>query len=162
MDRRVLVAAAPVGHAPLHQPLEVAITRRRLILAGSATAAALALGDLASLAAHVGAARAPGGLRRSDYQPYVGRSFRLSVAGAGTLSIPLVSVEDLSGPRGLAGSEHAFILIFHAPAGSPRLGQALMTVRHPRGWSRRLLVSPASPGHDGLDYAAVINRAKPN
>ncbi|MFZ0041988.1 MAG: hypothetical protein WAK93_11825 [Solirubrobacteraceae bacterium] len=155
---RAVSVATPAGS----QALDLPISRRALILAGG--------GALSGLMALRGAGfleravSAPGhlGLRRSDYAPYVGRGFRLSAGAAGALTAPLVAVHDVSGARGLAGSEDAFILVFRAARGARDLGQAMMTVRHPRGWSRRLLVSPASPAHNGLDYAAVINRVRVN
>lgn len=153
MDSGVSLAAPP-GWRP--------VTRRGLLQAGGIAAAALTVGEGVRVVDRAVSTVVRPGLRRSDYQPYIGRRFRISAPGAATVSIPLVAVRDLGSPRSLAGSENAFILVFHAPAGLPRLKQAVMSVRHPRGWTRRLLMSPSSPDFDGLDYAAVINRARPN
>jgi hypothetical protein len=149
MDGGVSVVTAPTWRP---------VTRRGLLRCGGIAAAALTLGEGVRVVERAVTTVVQPGLRRSDYQPYIGRRFRISAPGAAALSIPLVAVRDVGSPRSLAGSENAFILVFHAPAGSPRLEQAVMSIRHPRGWTRRLLMSPSSPDRNGLDYAAVINR----
>lgn len=162
MDRPVSVAATSGGALIGAPGLEARLTRRRLLQGGGAAFAALAIGEGIGFARRaVGVPRGVG-LRRSDYGPYVGRLFRLTSLDGRSLSIPLAAVEDVHVPGQMAGSEDAFVLVFHAPPGSPALGQAVMTVRHPRGWSQRLLVSPAGTGRRGLDYATVINSARPN
>jgi len=157
VDRPVPLTA-PAQHGAT---FEVTITRRHLLLAGGAAISGLALLRGAGALERSLGARSPLGLRRSDYTHHVGSSFRLTGPGGASVIAPLVAVSNVSGPARLAGSEDAFILIFHASPRQPRLGQAVMDVHHPRGWSRRLLISPASPGHDGVDYATVINRAQP-
>jgi hypothetical protein len=149
MDRAVSVAGLGPG----------ALISRRLLLQGSGAAfAALLLGEGFNAVQAAATAPAAVGLRRSDYMPFIGRRFGLAAPG-GRLSVPLVAVEDMRAPRRLAGSQDAFTLVFHAPPGSVALGQAVMTVSHPRGFSQRLLVTPAGTGRRGQDYAVVINRA---
>jgi hypothetical protein len=168
MDRPVPLAApgggALAGIPALERDRSRLVTRRRLLETGGAAFAALTLGEGVRLVQGARTAAGLRGLRRSDYEPYIGHRFGLAVPGGGALSAPLVAVEDFPGQsmRYLAGSQDAFILIFHALPGSPRLGQAVMRVTHPRGWTQRLLLSPAGPGRRGLDYATVINRSHPN
>jgi hypothetical protein len=103
------------------------------------------------------------GLRRSDYTPHVGRRFKLVPENGPPVPARLVAVENFPGSWALplAGSEDAFILLFHAPAGAPRPAQATMTITGPGGSFGHLLLSPAGPGRAGLDYAAVVNRVIP-
>ena len=148
--------AAGIAGACVGRP---GLTRRRLLLTSGAAVAAVSLGEGAQLLGRLASPASPG-LRRSEWLPYIGHRFRLTAPDTGTLIAPLTAVAQTDSTR-LAASEDAFILIFHAPQGEHRLGQAVMEVQHPAGWSVRLLVAPAGPGHRGLDYAAVINRVTP-
>lgn len=134
------------------------ITRRRMLEGAGIVLAALTVRQGPSSGQAAIAGKPSAGLRRSDYRDFVGQSFRFTGPSA-RMSIPLAAIEDVAAPRSLAGSERAFILVFHAPHGSAGLGQSVMTVRHPRGFSQRLLVTPAGTGRRGQDYAVVINRA---
>lgn len=149
-------AATPAG------PLTV--TRRRVLLLGCAGVAALGARDAVALVARASSAVEARGLRRSDYAPHIGQRFRLVPPDGTAVSARLVRVDDFPGRvgRGLAGSEVAFILIFRAGLGEPRAGQAVMSVVHPGGGARDLLLSPAgSAARSSIDYAAVINRLTP-
>ena len=119
-------------------PVAARVTRRRVLQIGGVAFAAVAIGELPALA---GASTVT--LRRSTFTPLVGDAFTLD----GT-SVRLAAVDDYGAGRAhaAAGSQAAFVLIFHADAGVPRLQQRTMAVRHRRLGLVRLLVSPAGTG----------------
>ena len=133
------------------------ISRRTLLQAGGTLVGALALGGGA--AALSGAGSSPlAGLRRSDYLPWVGATFRLKAGGGPAIRTRLSAVEAVGGGHARA-SENVFAVVFRQPLSRPLRDQAVVEVHHPAGFTRSLLVTPIS--RDGLDLAAVINRSSP-
>jgi hypothetical protein len=118
------------------------LTRRSLLAGGGAAALAFALPAAATA---VRSTRSH--LRRSTYSGLVGQRFAVQGTSA---AIALTAVSDLTAHQ--RGSEDAFALRFHAPAGV-RLAD-VPTLRHARLGSFALFLTPGA----GQSYTAVVNR----
>lgn len=137
----------------LTQPM----SRRALLQAGGTLAGALALGAGGSLL--TAGTDSLAGLRRSDYLPYVGSTLHLQPPGHGPVPVRLEAVEDPTPSRPPGDREAEFLLVFRLAAWRAPLGQDVMDVQHPAGYTRSLLVTPI--GRRGLALGAIVNRTSP-
>ena len=127
------------------------LTRRALLGAGAAGAAALA-----GLRTAAPAAAAPGHLVRSSYAGLTGQRFT-----AGPVALRLLSVTDVAGAAAdarLAGSQDAFALAFSGPLGQP-LPAGIHTFRHPSLGAVQLFVSPVEAPRADRRYEVVVDRS---
>lgn len=125
-------------------------TRRNLLRSGVAVAALAPLAPLLPAESATGAAGGPRLYRRSRFTPLLGKRFRL-VSKTGRWRMTLLEVTDLS--TSAAGSQHAFGLTFHAPAGGPTQGSYLL-IRS--GFTDTPLFVVPADAERGT-YQAVIN-----
>jgi hypothetical protein len=137
------------------------ITRASLLKAGAAAAITLAgVGTADALTAR----GVPRHVRRSSWEPLVGRTVEARAGRMRAVRLRVVAVEDLaSGPvptAALSGSEDAFSVVLRGPS-SPLLGQAVVPIRHPTLGTTPLLLVPARAGKAGQDYVVTVNRARP-
>jgi hypothetical protein len=124
-------------------------TRRTLLKAGGAAAAALVLPAAAQGRPFRPRFRLHNHLRRSSYRGLVGEHFRIE--GAGRLK--LERVEDLNAVQ--AGSETSFALIFSSPSA---LTNEVPQLYHRWLGNFHLLVSPGAATAGGQTYTAVVNQ----
>jgi hypothetical protein len=131
------------------------LTRRRLVLAAGAGAAALYLDALPAAAR---AATAPAYLRRASYVQ--GTRFKTPTATGTTVTLTLTSVADLVRARtepALRGRDDAFTLMFSGPA-TPVLPAAVRRIRHPTlGWVS-LFAAPVGRASGSQAYEVVVDR----
>lgn len=134
------------------------LTRRGLIAAGSASAAAAFIsgrGGIA-LAADGGAdSEVASHLLRSSYAGLEGRPFRLA-AGASATTVTLDAVSDLAGTP--AGSDDAFALVFSGPAAEAATQGVKRVTNSQLGSFDMFLVPVDAPGAE-QSWEAVVNRS---
>ncbi len=154
--RTVTPAAAGLPHQ------WTVVTRRRLLALSGMAIGAVAVAELERAVPLGLRASGQSALTRSRFAPFVGRRVELGLGDGTSVAARLASIEDLPGPGtgASADPEQSFALLFRGPA-SPRLPQALVTIRAPRLGSPRLLLTPASIERGPQYYAAVINHAHP-
>lgn len=128
------------------------ISRRRLLQAGGATAALIAVPGLWRLQRSVFARGVPAHLRRETYDPLVGSSF---AAAESRQSLQLVAVDQLR------HSPDGFSLLFRARRGAAPLGPVVRGLRHPEIGSVDLVLLPVGRAVHGQSYQSIVNRDRP-
>ncbi len=136
------------------------VTRRRLLALSGAAIGVVTVAELERAVPRGLLNTGQPAFTRSRFAPFIGRRVELGLDDGTVVAARLESIEDLPGPGTAASAdpETSFALLFRGPD-SPRLPQALVTVRAPRLGSPRLLLAPASIERGPRYYAAVINQA---
>lgn len=126
---------------------------RRAVLRGGAVAAVasavpMSLPGLAAAAPRVA-------LKRSTFEPLVGRTFEMAGDGVVHRAI-LAEVNDVL-PASARGDENRFSLVFHA-ARNARVGEGIKQFRHRELGTVSLFAAPIDRGVKARRLEAVINR----
>jgi hypothetical protein len=131
---------------------------RRAVLRGAATGVALSVVPMGVSTVAGAAPRAlprPDPLKRSTFEPLIGRTFAMAEHGT-TRQAVLAEVNDLS-PSSKSGSEDQFALVFQTRRGGPAAG-GIKRFQHDEIGSVDLFAGPVDLGRKALRFEAVINR----
>jgi hypothetical protein len=132
---------------------DLRLTRRRLVQAGGAGAAALYLGGLAGTAR---AAGTPAYLQRAGYTALSSAAFT-----AGGTTLKLTEIADLARARhdaSFAGRDDAFALSFSGPRDAV-LESGIHELRHPDLGRFSVFIAPVENAADAQHYEVVVDRS---
>jgi hypothetical protein len=138
---------------PTPSSADLLLTRRRLVQAGGAGAAALYLGGLAGTAR---AAGTPAYLQRAGYTALSSTAFT-----AGGTTLKLTEVADLARARheaSFAGRDDAFALSFSGPRDAVLEG-GIHELRHPDLGRFSVFIAPVENAADAQHYEVVVDRS---
>jgi hypothetical protein len=96
------------------------------------------------------------GLRKSDFDPHVGETFKVALNPSEVLELKLAETQALSGDTVESSGRRPFSLVFRGGPPDRYLPQRIYDLEHPEMGTLSLFVVPLGPDREGMRYEVIF------